>query len=154
MDNLGFWNVRGMNRVQKQKDINFFLHNKEVGLFGLLETKIKSSALTKTYSSFNSWSISTNSGYHNGGRIWILWKPNMYKIQFLEYNAQYIHMKVEFVTYRTTFYLTMVYAFNGILERNPLWLGLRRIAQSISGPWAVAGDFNYVLLVTERVGGL
>ncbi|KAL9246166.1 hypothetical protein vseg_019736 [Gypsophila vaccaria] len=78
MDKLGFWNVRGMNRVQKQKDINFFLHNKEVELFGLLETKIKSSALSKSYSSFNSWSISTNSGYHNGGRIWILWKPNMY----------------------------------------------------------------------------
>ncbi|KAL9246165.1 hypothetical protein vseg_019735 [Gypsophila vaccaria] len=47
----------------------------------------------------------------------------------------------------------MVYAFNGIMERNPLWLDLRRITQSISWPWTVAGDFNCVLSVTERVGG-
>ncbi|KAL9236113.1 hypothetical protein vseg_010817 [Gypsophila vaccaria] len=47
----------------------------------------------------------------------------------------------------------MVYAFNGLQARLPLWNNLKRIATSIRGPWAVAGDFNNVLSVTERVGG-
>ncbi|KAL9241055.1 hypothetical protein vseg_015212 [Gypsophila vaccaria] len=47
----------------------------------------------------------------------------------------------------------MVYAFNGHQARLPLWNNLKRIATSIRGPWAVAGDFNNVLSVTERVGG-
>ncbi|XP_074298503.1 uncharacterized protein LOC141629388 [Silene latifolia] len=128
MDKIGFWNVRGMNRVGKQKAINFFLQNKDIRLFGLLETKIKSRALKKVVNNFNNWCISTNNGHHNGGRIWILWQPQAVKIQFLEYNAQFIHMRVESVENRSIFYMTMVYAFNSITDRAPLWDHLRRIA--------------------------
>ncbi|XP_074301431.1 uncharacterized protein LOC141632819 [Silene latifolia] len=153
MDSIGFWNVRGMNRVSKQKAINFFLQNKGVGLFGLLETKIKSNAFHKVVNNFNNWSISTNSGYHNGGRIWILWQPRSFRVHFFEYYAQFIHMKVESLVSRIVFFLTMVYAFNGINDIAPLWGHLRRIAGTIVGPWAIAGDFNCVLTANERVGG-
>ncbi|XP_074293343.1 uncharacterized protein LOC141620343 [Silene latifolia] len=97
--------------------------------------------------------ILTKSGYHNGGRIWILWQPRSFRVQFLEYNAQFIHMKVESLVSRTVFYLTMVYAFNGINDRAPLWGHLRRFAGTIFGPWAIAGDFNCVMAANERVGG-
>ncbi|XP_074298298.1 uncharacterized protein LOC141629149 [Silene latifolia] len=154
MDSLGFWNVRGMNRVGKQKHISHCLHNKDIGLFGLLETKIKNKAFNKAVNSFNNgWSITTNNGYHSGGRIWILWKPGMYRVHVIEYNAQYIHMKVDALVSGSVLYLTIVYAFNGINERAPLWDNLRKIAQQISGPSAIAGDFNCVLAANERFGG-
>ncbi|XP_074303842.1 uncharacterized protein LOC141638339 [Silene latifolia] len=54
---------------------------------------------------------------------------------------------------RCAFYLTFVYAFNGINERAPLWDHLRKIAQQVAGPWAIAGDFNCVLTSNERFGG-
>ncbi|XP_074265780.1 uncharacterized protein LOC141588225 [Silene latifolia] len=124
------------------------------GLFGLLETKIKNKAFNKAVNSFNNgWSITTNNSYHSGGRIWILWKPGMFRVHILEYNAQYIHMKVEALVSRSVFFLTMVYAFNGISERAPLWDHLRMIAQQVAGPWAIAGDFNCVLAANERFGG-
>ncbi|XP_019251274.1 PREDICTED: uncharacterized protein LOC109230204 [Nicotiana attenuata] len=41
MDNIGFWNTRGFNRLAKQEEVNIFLHQCKVSLFGLLETKIK-----------------------------------------------------------------------------------------------------------------
>ncbi|XP_074297596.1 uncharacterized protein LOC141628337 [Silene latifolia] len=47
----------------------------------------------------------------------------------------------------------MVYAFNSIHDRAPLWDHLRRFDSHVSGPWAIAGDFNCVLSATERVGG-
>ncbi|XP_074278052.1 uncharacterized protein LOC141601656 [Silene latifolia] len=143
-----------MNRVGKQKHISHFLQNKDIGLFGLLETKIKNKAFNKAVNSFNNgWSITTNNGYHSGGRIWILWKPGMFRVHILEYNAQYIHMKVDALVYRSVFFLTIVYAFNGIHERAPLWDQLRKIAQQIAGPWAIAGDFNFMLAANERFGG-
>ncbi|XP_074314661.1 uncharacterized protein LOC141649892 [Silene latifolia] len=77
----------------------------------------------------------------------------MYRVHVIEYNAQYIHMKVQALVSRNVFYLTMVYAFNGINERAPLWDQLRKIASHISGPWAIAGDFNCVLAAHERFGG-
>ncbi|XP_074299066.1 uncharacterized protein LOC141630088 [Silene latifolia] len=153
MDKIGFWNVRGMNRVGKQKAINYFLQNQDIRLFGLLETKIKSRVLKRVVNSFNNWCISTNNGHHNGGRICILWQPQAVKVQFLEYNAQFIHMRVESVETRSIFYMTMVYAFNSITDRAPLWDHLRRIASQVSGPWAIASDFNCVLSAGERVGG-
>ncbi|KAL9241980.1 hypothetical protein vseg_016028 [Gypsophila vaccaria] len=153
MDNIGFWNVRGMNRLNKQNEINFFMHNKDIGLFGLIETKIKNKAFLKAQLSFNNWCISTNTGYHKGGRIWIVWKPQVYRVHFLEYSAQHIHMKVESIQRKHSFYLTTLYAFNGIQERVPLWGHLRRIASSVSGPWAIGGDFNCIMYTNEKVGG-
>lgn len=41
MDKIGFWNVRGLNKSDKQRDIHLFMDNSGVGLFGILETKIK-----------------------------------------------------------------------------------------------------------------
>ncbi|KAL9232349.1 hypothetical protein vseg_007472 [Gypsophila vaccaria] len=153
MDNIGFWNVKGMNRLTKQNEINFFLHNKDIGLIGLIETKINNKAFQKAQLSFYNWCISTNSGYHKGGRIWIVWKPQVYRVQFLEYSAQHIHMKVESIQRSQSFYFTVVYAFNGIQDRVPLWGHLRRISSSVSGPWAIGGDFNCIMSVNEKVGG-
>ncbi|KAL9233090.1 hypothetical protein vseg_008128 [Gypsophila vaccaria] len=153
MDNFGFWNVRGMNNSRKQNDINFFLHNKEIGLFGLIETKVKNNAMAPVQSKFKQWCVSTNNGYHKGGRIWIVWKPQVYRVQFLEYNAQYIHMKIESLMRRQSFYYTVIYAFNNAQDRLPLWHQLRRLAAMISGPWAIGGDFNCILYANEKVGG-
>ncbi|XP_074305538.1 uncharacterized protein LOC141640755 [Silene latifolia] len=125
----------------------------KMGLFGLLETKIKNKAFHKAYSSFSNWCITTNSGYHSGGRIWIIWKPSCFRVNVLEYNAQYVHMKVDSLVDRRSFWLTMVYAFNGQHEREPLWDNLRKNANLVTGPWPIAGDFNCVLNVSERVGG-
>ncbi|XP_074314268.1 uncharacterized protein LOC141649477 [Silene latifolia] len=103
--------------------------------------------------SFSNWSISTNSAYHQGGRIWILWQVHEWDIDFMEYDAQYIHMTVLHKSTNKRFHVTMVYAFNGSTERQSLWANLSRLANNISGPWAIGGDFNCVLTEDERVGG-
>ncbi|KAL9237238.1 hypothetical protein vseg_011814 [Gypsophila vaccaria] len=154
MDKIGFWNVRGMNRSRKRKENDFFLkNNNNIGLFSLLETKIRNKALHRAAVTFDSWCISTDNGYNSGGRICIVWQPSTFRVQFIEYNAQFGHMKVESLLHRHWFFLTFVYAFNGIHDREVLWLHLRKLEQQSQGPWAVAGDFNCVLSPTKRVGG-
>ncbi|XP_074297634.1 uncharacterized protein LOC141628380 [Silene latifolia] len=81
-----------------------------------------------------------NNGYHNNGRIWILWDPKLFRIQFLEYNAQFIHMTIEALVSRSVFYFTMIYAFNGIQDKTPLWDHLRRFSGQVEGPWTIAVD--------------
>ncbi|XP_074278596.1 uncharacterized protein LOC141602188 [Silene latifolia] len=102
---------------------------------------------------FNNWSISTNSAYHQGGRIWILWQAHEWDINFPEYDAQFIHMTVLHKSTNRRFYATMVYAFNGSTERQSLWANLSRLANNIQGAWAIGGEFNCVLTEDERVGG-
>ncbi|XP_074277561.1 uncharacterized protein LOC141601195 [Silene latifolia] len=77
----------------------------------------------------------------------------MYQIQFLEYNALFIHMLVDEVGTGYSFYCTIVYAFNGVGERKPLWDKIRHFSDQIQIPWLVCGDFNTVLKPAERLGG-
>ncbi|XP_074318397.1 uncharacterized protein LOC141655206 [Silene latifolia] len=102
------------------------------GLFGLLETKIKNKAFNKAMNSFNNgWSITTNNGYHSGGKIWVLWQPNIYRVHVIDYNAQHIHMKVGALVSRNVFYLTMAIAadFNCVLAANEIFGGSTSLAK-------------------------
>ena len=40
MDRILSWNVRGLNGPNKQEDVKIFLQQQQVGLLGLLETKV------------------------------------------------------------------------------------------------------------------
>ncbi|KAJ8426356.1 LOW QUALITY PROTEIN: hypothetical protein Cgig2_021476 [Carnegiea gigantea] len=40
METICSWNIRGLNWPNKQEDVKIFLHKKQIGLVGLLETKI------------------------------------------------------------------------------------------------------------------
>ncbi|XP_074277560.1 uncharacterized protein LOC141601194 [Silene latifolia] len=46
----------------------------------------------------------------------------------------------------------MVYDFNRIAERVPLWEFLYAMSDIIDGPWVVLGDFNNMLAMNERIG--
>ncbi|XP_074290689.1 uncharacterized protein LOC141617395 [Silene latifolia] len=123
-------------------------------LYGLLETKIKPNKVNKAVTNvFSDWSVTTNTTYHPGGRIWVVWKPHLFDIYFLEYDAQYIHMKVYDKHTNGMFFFTVVYAFNGLSERESLWTNLRKIKVPSSMPWLIGGDFNCVLQPEERLGG-
>ncbi|XP_074296937.1 uncharacterized protein LOC141627603 [Silene latifolia] len=82
-------------------------------------------------------SIATNNSWHKGGRVWILWNPTIFLLDFYDFSAQCINMKVTEVASTTQFFVSMLINF----------------ASLINGPWMAAGDFNCVLSHTERLGG-
>ncbi|KAL9224956.1 hypothetical protein vseg_000931 [Gypsophila vaccaria] len=130
------------------------MHNNGVQLFGLIETKIKPSSLPKANTYLcDGWSVTNNYSWHKGSRIWVLWNPSLFDIQFLAYGAQYIHMKVFSQIDNRQFLLTMIYAFNGLNERVELWNFLKQEVQTCYEPWIWLGDFNTVLSPIERLGG-
>ncbi|XP_074288677.1 uncharacterized protein LOC141613833 [Silene latifolia] len=129
------------------------MHNNGVGLFGLLETKLKPGTLLKKDTSiFDGWSVSTNCSWHKGGRIWVMWKPSMFDIQFLSYNAQHIHMLIQSQSDAKRFYRTIIYAHNGLNKRIELWDFLKKFSKECNSPWLWLGDFNTVLSPIERLG--
>ncbi|XP_074271386.1 uncharacterized protein LOC141595321 [Silene latifolia] len=130
------------------------MHNNGVGLFGLLETKLKpSSLLNKATTICDGWSNSTNCSWHKGGRIWLLWNPTCFDVQFLNYGSKYIHMLVQSKMDNKKFLLTMIYAFNDLKERTILWKFLKETASTCTMPWLWVGYFNTVLSPIERLGG-
>ncbi|XP_074301046.1 uncharacterized protein LOC141632394 [Silene latifolia] len=51
------------------------------------------------------------------------------------------------------FWVTMVYGFNKLQERESLWEKHRSYALQCDGSWAVCGDFNSIVVMDERIGG-
>ncbi|XP_074297814.1 uncharacterized protein LOC141628593 [Silene latifolia] len=74
--------MRGLNSPAKQEIIKWFLHQYQVGLFGLLETKVKPMSLNSVRNN-----ICANC-------------------------AHFIHMKAKEVCTGDEFYITMMYSFN------------------------------------------
>ncbi|XP_074277923.1 uncharacterized protein LOC141601530 [Silene latifolia] len=142
-----------MNNVNKQRTIIKFLNNQDIGLFALIETKIKVKNADRVIANFSQdWSITTNSNKHKGGRIWVIWKPAKFHLAVRDCKAQCIHIEAISLINNAKFFITFVYAFNSIVGREELWKDLKLYANHINGPWAMGGDFNCVTQSGERLG--
>ncbi|XP_074298927.1 uncharacterized protein LOC141629907 [Silene latifolia] len=95
----------------------------------------------------------SDNGTHVGGRVWLLWDPQVYQVDVLDVTAQCIHSKVFDKVQKIVFWHTLVYGFNRIQERASLWDSLRDYSSVIDGPWLLCGDFNSITGVNDRVGG-
>ncbi|XP_074298244.1 uncharacterized protein LOC141629079 [Silene latifolia] len=74
-------------------------------------------------------------------------------VDFCDYSAQCINMRILEIGTGKIFFLSMVYGFNDIIARQELWEQLVQFASTVDGPWLACGDFNTVLSHTERLGG-
>ncbi|KAJ8419442.1 hypothetical protein Cgig2_014343 [Carnegiea gigantea] len=143
MDNVGCWNIRGLNWPNKQEDLRVFMQQKQIGLMGLLETKIKEKNVTHIANKlFPDWHWCHNFHLNPKGRIWVCWKPRVYHLQVLATTAQLLHCKVHHIESKKHFFLTFVYGFNHAAERVDLWSDLCSIANNMEEAWCVIGDFN------------
>ena len=90
---MGAWNVRALNKTNKQLEVGKFLFSHNISLVGLLETKIKQKGLGALYLRIiSNWCIITNLAWHDGGRIIVGWKSEDIKVDVLHCSSQYIHI--------------------------------------------------------------
>ncbi|XP_074305914.1 uncharacterized protein LOC141641139 [Silene latifolia] len=126
----------------------------EKGIYGLLETRIRSRNMNKLNSSLcDEWAICTNNCSHGGGRIWLVWNPSMFSVNVLDITEQCIHSEVVDKIRKTHFWFTLVYGFNEYNSRDSLWHRLRLYHNDMQGAWLVGGDFNSIMAADERIGG-
>jgi len=154
MANIASWNVRGLNWPNKQEDVKTFLQKNQISLIGLLETKAKKEKVqTVAARSFQGWEWQHNFHQTAKGRIWVAWKPQVYRIQVLKKTEQLLHCVAFNVSTLEKFFITYVYGFNLAQERLALWADLKDIATYTSEAWCILGDFNAILHPEDRMGG-
>ncbi|XP_019248358.1 PREDICTED: uncharacterized protein LOC109227614 [Nicotiana attenuata] len=66
------WNIRGLNKPFKQKELKNFLFTNKVVLIGCLETKVKANKAEKVKKKMgNEWEVANDYTQSQNGRIWI-----------------------------------------------------------------------------------
>ncbi|KAJ9557074.1 hypothetical protein OSB04_011688 [Centaurea solstitialis] len=75
---------------------------------------------------FGSWKWVSNSSVSDlGTRILIAWDEDTVDVMVIDTHAQYIHCFVK-LRGQASFFITIVYGANGVLDRKQLWSGLRK----------------------------
>ncbi|GMQ04227.1 hypothetical protein CsSME_00049718 [Camellia sinensis var. sinensis] len=83
------------------------------------------------------------------GGIWVIWDPVQVTVRAFEANDQVIHAKIKRDSY-PEWILYSVYASPNPMNKALLWDNLEAMANNMTEPWLVAGDFNDIASNAEK----
>ncbi|XP_074291836.1 uncharacterized protein LOC141618644 [Silene latifolia] len=151
---ISSWNIRGLNKLVKQMEVNKFLTQNKLDILGILETRVKENKSQRIpRNKFRDYSSFCNYSKHYNGRIWLVWNSSTTRVTMLQVHAQVLHFHVHHLATGRAFYLSVVYGSNCPVKRASLWDSLTAMAPQ-AGPWVVMGDFNIVRYSHEKIGNL
>ncbi|CAK8560469.1 unnamed protein product [Lathyrus sativus] len=104
------WNIRGLNKVGKLREISSRLLELKPAIVILVETRVKKSKENVIRNKLHlTDNFIDNYKDRENGRIWIWWDNNEIDIYFIHSSSQHIH------------WMTVVYAHNQMNKRRILW---------------------------------
>lgn len=147
------WNVRGLNKTGKLREISSHLFNLQPEICILLETRVKKAKAVQIRNKINIHDrYIDNYNQHDNGRIWVSWNSRTIDINLECCTDQHIHCRVQSIDGKMKFNMTVVYALNQLDRRKQLWKDIEQIA-TFNEPWCIIGDYNNVLNSKDRLGG-
>ncbi|XLR39159.1 hypothetical protein S83_023819 [Arachis hypogaea] len=146
------WNVRGAASGAFRRIYKEMMKQYKPDITILLETKCSGQVARNVIKQlgYTNYIIEEAQGFAGG--IWICWNRNDINIISIEAHQQYIHVKVQECG-RGEWFFTTVYASPHQQIRRELWPKLQNIANTVSGEWLIAGDFNEIKDSSEKRGG-
>jgi len=146
------WNCRGVNKPNFRRSIRYMLKKHRIDVLALFETHAGGEKAVRIYQNLgfeNSFRVDARG---QSGGIWLLWKSEVGDVSIVESAEQFIHAKVG--NGLAAIHLLAVYAAPSVSRRSGLWSLLSRIVQSVDEPIIVGGDFNTIIRLDERTGGM
>ncbi|KAK6115461.1 hypothetical protein DH2020_007730 [Rehmannia glutinosa] len=148
------WNIRGLHKSLKQKNVTHLLRHHKLDVIGLLETKLDETNLKKILRTcFVGRKHTCNFHTHPTGRIYVLWNPSTIDLQELDISPQFIHCVFTCKVSSVSLLASFIYAYHTVGSRKPLWDNLISVSGNCSLPWIAIGDFNNVLNANEKCNG-
>lgn len=147
--------MRGAVDRLQQNEVRKLIQEHKLSLVGLVETKVKEVNKERVLRALaTDWNVVCNYNHSLRGRIWVCWNPAKLDLSVISQNEQVIHCVVREIANSWSCIISIAYGENCYRNREFLWDDLLSFADSIRGrPWPVAGDFNAVRRINERVGG-
>lgn len=134
---IASWNVRGFNKLLKQKNAQGMIKN-ILSIFGLYEVKIKEQIIDRIMETkFSGMSFIHNFHLCDKSRILVMWNNSMVKVDLIFMTDQVIHVNVVCLGSQRVFIASFIYGLHSVVDRRPLWSGLKSFGENIN----IALDF-------------
>ncbi|XP_070004802.1 uncharacterized protein [Nicotiana sylvestris] len=106
---LATWNVSGLNKTYKQKEMKMFIKNNNILILAIIEHRVKeSNAIAILKKIVTGWSWCHNYNHNRRGKIWIGWDQNVVNFDVEQTAEQFIHGKVKVCNLGMEFQFTAV----------------------------------------------
>lgn len=111
MFNLASWNIGGLNRLLKQKEVLNAISENNISLCAILESRVSVKRLKKIcVNVFGTWNwISSGKLCNHVTRIIIGWDPNELDVMVLQQTTQVMRCQVTCKSNNLSFYCSFIY---------------------------------------------
>ncbi|GJU85620.1 sodium/hydrogen exchanger 6, partial [Tanacetum coccineum] len=145
MFSVASWNIRGLNRSPKQKEVRQVVNENNLSVCAILESHVDVAAVYDTCKKvYNRWKWTSNGGFcSKGSRIILGWNDDLVDVMIIAQTNQVMHVQVNTRADHKTLFCSFVYADNYYIDRRVLWSNLVGHAGLMKNrPWVLLGDFN------------
>ncbi|XP_057745065.1 uncharacterized protein LOC130962927 [Arachis stenosperma] len=146
------WNVRGIANRATVRALKEYRRMYRPDCLFLFETRCSGEKAREVIRELGFQFAVVEDAVGFSGGIWVLWEDANLDIRLRESHHQYIHLSVDRAEWGSCL-LTAIYASPQERHRATLWKKLQVIADSISIPWLLLGDFNDISDIEEKKGG-
>ena len=149
--NIVCWNCRGTKAKGFRGLVKDLVNSHSVSMLILLETQVSGAIADNIIKGIGFDGISKVDDVGRAGGIWCLWDTNVWNVRMVSSSNQSLTLEVSW-SGCSPWFLTAVYGSPHLSLRSMLWAYLRGMAENMTGPWCIIGDFNAVTSERERVG--
>lgn len=149
------WNIRVLGSIVKKRFLSKLIKKRKPDMVFVQETKLEAVErvdIQKIWGSANLEFICSGSVGASGGLLSI-WNKEFFTVNNMVVQRSFISMSgLLYGEFPCT--LVNVYASNEAVARRVLWEELLVLKAGCNAPWCIAGDFNEIRVISERVGCL
>ncbi|GJV99689.1 RNA-directed DNA polymerase, eukaryota, reverse transcriptase zinc-binding domain protein [Tanacetum coccineum] len=150
------WNIRGLNRSPKQKEVRQVVNENNLSVYAILESHVDVAVVYDTCKKVCSrWKWTSNGNLcSKGSRIILGWNDDLVDVMIMAQTNQVMHVQVNTRIDNKTLFCSFIYADNYYFDRRALWSNLVGHARLMQNrPWVLLGDFNAPLNLEDHSSG-
>nr|GFC31769.1 RNA-directed DNA polymerase, eukaryota, reverse transcriptase zinc-binding domain protein [Tanacetum cinerariifolium] len=156
MFSVASWNIRGLNRIPKKKEVRQVVNENNLSVCAILESHVDVAAVYDTCKKVCSrWKWTSNRSIcSKGSRIIVGWNDDLVDVMIMAQTNQVMHVQVNTHADNKTLFRSFVYVDNYYIDRHALWSNLVGHAGLMQNrPWVLLGDFNVALNFEDHSSG-
>lgn len=149
------WNARGLNAPRKRRLFKQHLKSFNSEIISIQETKLNKAKGDKFNKMLGLWDSIFIEAKGASGGLGIIWNPKKVTLTYLVNNNNWLCASIQSLKSDTQFILINVYGPNNIIGKKIVWAKLSTVISKFKdSPIILGGDFNTILSLNEKVGGI
>lgn len=146
-----FWNCQGLGSPLTVLSLGSLIRKSRPAVIFLSETRGSSQYIESLKRKFNLHGIGVDSQGLSGG-LALLWDRRI-TVELGSFSKNHIDARVKLTEDGHSFRVTGIYGVPEVSHRHQTWNLIRDLYRNERQPWFMGGDFNEILMSTEKSGG-